>query len=101
MKAIIKIKPMTLNRYLRMLPLLNSPEKLTHYRKEGCLFMFRDGEMILHRAELDQFNKEEKENPLNKHWYEMQFIPFQGFELREIYHKGVLEFNHINKPYTA
>ena len=97
MKSIQKLKPMTYNRYLRTYQLLNSPDKVTSYVSNGCFMMYRDGEPILAKQELEQYQREEKENPLNKHWYELKFVPFKMFELREIFNKGSMEFNHINK----
>ena len=88
---------MSYNRCLKTYPLLNSPDKVTRYVSNGCFMMYRDGEPILTKEELEQYNSNEQEQPFNKHWYELKFVPFKMFELREIFDKGIVEFNHINK----
>jgi hypothetical protein len=72
--------------YLKIYHSLNSPLQLTHYRESGCLMMRRDKQLIKYISELEAFRKEDEAYPDTKHWYELEFIPFDQFKLIKTKH---------------
>ena len=75
------INTLTKDDYLNIYSSLNHPTLIPHYKADGCLILRRDGKLIQYRSELEEYQREEKQRPYVKHYYELEFKPFDMFKL--------------------
>lgn len=75
------INALTHDEYLSVYSSLNHPNLVPHYKPNGCLMLRCDGKLIQKRNELEEYQRQEKEQPHIKHYFQMEFMPFDMFKL--------------------
>ena len=90
-------KVLSTNEYLHMYESLNDPAQITYYTHNGCFLIYRNGQQVKLKSELEEYGRLEREDPDIKPWYEFKFIPVKGFRLiktsRGIIHCMIDEVN--------
>ena len=80
------IKTLTHDEYLNVYSSLNHPSLVPNYKPDGCLMLRCHGKLILYRSELEEYQRQEKEQPRIKHYFDMEFKPFDMFKLIKTSH---------------
>lgn len=93
-KVIINKKPIKYKRYLKIYEQLNHEERMTHYKKDGCLIVMCNNHQVITRDEMNTLHENEKEG--HKNWYEIVYLPFSKFEIYEGLVDGHVAFSHEN-----
>lgn len=88
------INTLTKDEYLNIYSSLNHPTLIPHYKPDGCLMLRCDGKLIQLRSELEEYQRQEKEQPQIKHYFEMEFKPFDMFKLIKT-KEGIKHFSNF------
>jgi len=75
------VNALSYDEYLNIYSSLNHPNLIPHYKPNGCLRLRCDGKLIEYKTELEEYQRQENEQPHIKHHFEMEFVPFQMFKL--------------------